>query len=438
MSINIRDNLPLEENKAVSLWLRYKQSIEFKADLKEIFFRPHARYATLDGARAITILLMVLFHVLFGVAKLLGDKVDVFIQNFPEYLNWMWQAQGSDPLFVVSGLLVSYSLFREYDKSQSLDVMRFYKRRLLRIYPLFLIALLIFLPTNKSHGGYLLSNLFFSANAFADQKPIIPVGWSLEVQMQFYLLLPFLCLLLYAVRWRIALLVGLCVAAVAYRYWVTANHPLLYETPFYQIINDRDFARQLSNDLYYDLDVRIGGFFMGVLVAYLHHYYAKLINQFLKKQVVLNAFLLIASVALIAWSFSFPLLNKDISFYAPFDPNSNFWFLVLNRYAYSFGLAVLVLLALCPSGLSRIIVWFLSWPIWHPFAQLIYAIYLFHFLFIAIGAAVVFGTLDKDSIPDVSILQVFAIYFTALFFTISFSSLVYIYIEKPFLKFREA
>ena len=95
---------PLEKISAKpSLWVRYKSSINFKTDLKTIFIRPHARFATLDGARAITILLMVLFHVLFGIAKILDDKVEGFIANFPGYLNWMWQAQGSDPLFVICG-----------------------------------------------------------------------------------------------------------------------------------------------------------------------------------------------------------------------------------------------------------------------------------------------------------------------------------------------
>jgi len=170
-----KDRSVNEQSKG-SFWFRYKGSINFKADLKSIFFRSHTRHATLDGARAITILLMILFHVLFGIAKILDEKLEDFITNFPVYLNWMWQAQGSDPLFVMCGLLVSYTIYREFDKNQSLNIARFYKRRLLRIYPLFLLALLIFLPTNSKHSGYLLSNLVFSSNFFEGQKPIIPVG----------------------------------------------------------------------------------------------------------------------------------------------------------------------------------------------------------------------------------------------------------------------
>ena len=432
-----KDGSVNEQSKS-TFWFRYKSSIKFRADLKSIFFRSHTRHATLDGARAITILLMVLFHVLFGIAKILDEKLEDFITNFPAYLNWMWQAQGSDPLFVMCGLLVSYTLYREFDKNQSLDLARFYKRRLLRIYPLFLLALLIFLPTNSKHSGYLLSNLVFGSNFFEGQKPIIPVGWSLEVQMLFYMMLPFLCLLMYAIRWRLAFIVGLCILAVAYRYWWTASHPALYETPFYEIAYNRDFVRLLSGQLYYDLDVRIGAFFMGMLVAYLHHYHGSQIVAFFKGHLVVNSLVLFLGFYMIAWSFSFPLLNKHIDFYAPFDPHANMMFLIFNRYVYSCGMSVLLLMALCPVGPSRVVNWFLSWPIWHPFAQLIYPIYLFHFLFIVFGAAIDFETIHKEMIVDVTILQVFAVYFWALLLTTLFATILHIYIEKPFLKLRAA
>lgn len=425
-----------ENQTRPSFWARYKQTINFKSDLKSIFIRSNKNYATLDGARAITILLMVLFHVLFGIGKLLGEKVDKFIAELPGYLSWIWQAQGSDPLFVVCGLLVSYTLFREYDKSNSIDILRFYKRRMMRIYPLFILAILLFLPTNERYPGYILSNLTFIANYFETEGQIVPVGWSLEVQMQFYFLLPFICLLMYAVRWRLLLLVSLCIGAVGYRYWLVLNYPHLFETPFYEIIYDSEFPRVLADKLYYDLDARIGAFFMGMLVAYLHHYYGRVITTFFKSNPAVNLFILSLAIYIIVWSFSFPLINKDDDFYKPFNADANILFLAFNRYSYSFGLSVLLLIALCPANFGRIVKWFLSWPIWHPFAQLIYSIYLFHFIFIVVGAAIAFGTLDKETITSVSPLQVLAVYLWALFLTTLFSVFAHIYIEKPFLKIR--
>ena len=393
-----------------SIWRSYKDSINFRTDLRNIFFRSHDRYATLDGARAITILLMVLFHVLFGLGTILGDGLEDFIHSFPTYLEWLWQAQGSDPLFVVTGLLVSYSLLRGYDKSGKIDFITFYKKRMIRLYPLFIVGLIIFFPIGVKHWDYIPSNLLFSSNLFDDRKPIIPVAWSLEVQVQYYFLLPFICWVLYSIRWRIALLLSLIIASVVYRYWVVESTPELYQTPFYHLAYNQEFARLLSKNLYYHLDVRIGGFLMGTLVAYLHHYYGKRISRYFERNLLVNSLILIIAVGLIYWSFSFPLLNKTADFYSPFDPEANKWFLAINRYTYSFALSILLLLALCPAGLSRGFKWFLSWPIWHPFAQLIYPIYLFHFIFTVIAAAIVFGTTDKSDISSASIIQVFSIY----------------------------
>jgi len=308
----------------------------------------------------------------------------------------------------------------------------------MRIYPLFILAILLFLPTNERYPGYILSNLTFIANYFETEGQIVPVGWSLEVQMQFYFLLPFICLLMYAVRWRLLLLVSLCIAAIGYRYWLVLRYPYLFETPFYQIIYESEFPRELADKLYYDLDARIGAFLMGMIVAYLHHYYGRVITAFFKQNQFVNSLIIVLALYIIIWSFSFPLINKDDVFYKPFNVDDNIFFLAFNRYAYSFGMSVLLLVALCPAGLGRVIKWFLSWPIWHPFAQLIYAIYLFHFLFIVIGAAIAFGTLDKETITSVTPLQVLAVYLWALFLTTLFAVFAHIFIEKPFLKLRRA
>ncbi len=69
---------------------------------------------------------------------------------------------------------------------------------------------------------------------------------------------------------------------------------------------------------------------------------------------------------------------------------------------------------------------------------MIYPIYLFHFPFIVLAMVISFGTIDEDSVTSVSMPEVFSIYFFTLLFTVIFSSLVHIFIERPFLKFREA
>lgn len=424
-----------------SFWARYKEAINVKSDLRDVFVRPHQRYATLDGVRAITVLLMVLFHVLFGIVVLFDENftlVDQFITDFPRYLGWMWQSQGSDPLFVLCGLLVSYTLYREYDKTRSLRIGRFYKRRLMRVMPVFILALLIYLPTDKDNLGHLWSNLIFMSNYIPGERHVIPVGWSLDVQMHFYFLLPFLVLLLYSIPWRITFLVALILGSFAWRFYIVARNPEIYEHPFYEIIYNGDFGSLLANQLYYDLDVRIGAFFLGMLVAYLHHYHGKQIKEFLGRHLLLNGFLVILGLALVAGSISLPIENRAADFYNHFTPTFNLWFLAMDRYIYTIGLSLLVLLALCPVGLSRWVDWVLSWPIWHPVAQLIFPIYLFHFPFIVISAVLTFWTTERESITAVATHQVFMMFGITVFLTMAFATLVHVYLEKPFLTMREA
>ncbi|MCW8196416.1 acyltransferase [Proteobacteria bacterium 005FR1] len=436
-----------------SFWSRYKEAINVRADLRDVFVRSHERYATLDGVRAITVLLMVLFHVLFGIVVLFDDNfgyIDQFILDFPRYLGWMWQSQGSDPLFVLCGLLVSYTLYREYDENRNLDIPRFYKRRLMRIMPLFAVALLIYLPTDKDNIGHLWSNLIFMSNYIPGERHVIPVGWSLDVQLHFYFLLPFLILLMYSIPWRISFMVGLIVASVAWRYYIVARNPEIYASPFYQIIYDGDFGSLLANQLYYDIDVRIGAFIFGMLVAYLHYYHGDRIKAFFSRHLLFNAFLLLAGFAMVVGALSLPIENRYSEFYQNFNPTwevfglipldletFNLLFLAFDRYIFTLGLCILVLLALCPVGPSHWVNWILSWRIWHPVAQLIFPIYLFHFPFIVIAAVLTFWTTDREAITTVATYQVFLMFAITVALTMAFSALTHVYIEKPFLTMRE-
>ena len=425
---------------AQSFWSRYKRAIDFKRDLKDLYIRPTTRYATLDGARAITILLMVLFHVMFGIVMLFhGDfqKIDYFISNFPHYLRWMWQVQGSDPLFVMCGLLVAYTLFREYKKDGSIQIWRFYRRRLMRILPLFFVAILLYLPTDKDNLSNLWSNLLFLSSFLEGQRHIIPVAWSLDVQVQFYFLLPFLVLMAHATRRPITVMVLLIVASLAWRYWVVASDPEIYTRPFYDIIYDRTYGRLLANKLYYGLDVRVGAFFMGMLVAYLHFAHGKELKAFFRRHMLINTLLVLAGIAMIVLALCLPVEDKTSAFYDHFSPAFNLLWLSFDRYMYSLGLSVLVLMALCPVGIGRWVDWVLSWPIWHPVAQLIYPIYLFHFIFIVVAAVITFQTVDRSSIEVVQTYQVFLVYFWTVVLTMAFSTVMHIYIEKPFLTLRE-
>lgn len=148
----------------------------------------------IDGLRGIAVLMVVLFHA-GGLVR--GGFV------------------GVDVFFVISGYLITGILLREWEQG-SLDLGRFWERRVRRIVPAAMVMTLVtlflgywlLLPEAFAKLGAsamahvcMVANVHFSRDVgyFADaseEKPLLHT-WSLAVEEQFYLILPLLLALLY-------------------------------------------------------------------------------------------------------------------------------------------------------------------------------------------------------------------------------------------------
>jgi peptidoglycan/LPS O-acetylase OafA/YrhL len=154
---------------------------------------------------------------------------------------------GVDLFFVLSGFLISGLLLDEYKKRHSVRVGRFLIRRALKLYPAYLVLLLytIFAAGKNGAGAAvdtavtLGPNFLFLQNYFGAD----PLGhtWSLAVEEHFYLLMPFLMVLL-AMRnrlhWIPAICVAISLACLGMRYWgYLAGEPWnhLYSRTHYRI-----------------------------------------------------------------------------------------------------------------------------------------------------------------------------------------------------------
>lgn len=144
--------------------------------------------ADIDGLRAVAVAPVVLYHA----------GVDAFSGGFV----------GVDVFFVISGFLITGILLRDFENDQ-FSILRFYERRVRRIFPALFVVLAVFtplvlwfyLPTDaESFGWSLLGATFFSSNfvfwreagyfdAPAQTKPLLHT-WSLAVEEQFYILFP--------------------------------------------------------------------------------------------------------------------------------------------------------------------------------------------------------------------------------------------------------
>lgn len=165
-----------------------------------------ARIPSLDGLRSISIALVVaghFFHVLG-----LGDSGN--LGNL-----------GVRVFFVISGFLITGLLVREVEKTSTINLLKFYYRRTLRIFPPFYFYILAILVADWF--GFIqipAGSILFSSVYLTDYvNPLhwdLGHTWSLAVEEQFYLILPGV-LLLAATRRVKSLLVSVVLLLPAVR-----------------------------------------------------------------------------------------------------------------------------------------------------------------------------------------------------------------------------
>lgn len=349
-----------------------------------------------DGLRASGILLVVLFHVMFGTSKVLQnhaeshghtDGLDGFVANFPPVFNIAWQALGSEQIFLVSGFLLSYLLLRELRRTGRIDLRDYLVRRISRILPLYAIGLTIYaLATFGQWRWWELGlNVVFASKLFGAET-IIPVGWSLEAIIQVFLALPFLCAWIGRSRRPLTWALLLLVLSVVPRYLKLAAHPEDYAMPFHALVYGGD-GTETQKDLYYLLLYRATPFLFGLLLALLAVDHGAALRRLFSG--ARGAVSVVVGLALMVVS-GFQPLHDAQSFVYRFDVEYWLWFWTLQRAVFTVGVALVMLPVFhAARGLPGLLGTVLAWQAWKPVSRNIYSIYLFHFACMIPAAAVV-------------------------------------------------
>jgi peptidoglycan/LPS O-acetylase OafA/YrhL len=199
----------------------------------------------LDGLRAFSVILVMLFHC--SVRGFEGGK------------------RGVDIFFVLSGFLITTLLLEEIRDTGRIKLLYFYIRRALRLYPALLLFLALYALFGWTHGLHVLravtcGALYLSdyAIAFDYLRPAAPGDalvehlWSLAVEEHFYIIWPLLLLCLrraFPGVNIVTVIMGLFLAATAWTF-VCAD---LLEQPY--------------REVYHRFDTHAGGLMLGALLA---------------------------------------------------------------------------------------------------------------------------------------------------------------------------
>lgn len=186
---------------------------------------------SLNGIRAVSVLLVVVAHAGFGKMVPGGLGVTMF--------------------FFLSGYLITTLLLAEHSRNGRIDIWHFYVRRCFRLFPPLAVTLAIayglvasgYLPGGITLRG-LLAQLLYFANyygLFFDTGNTVPTGtgilWSLAVEEHFYIFYPlFMSLLLHwSLRPRTIAIVlaSACIVVLAWRIHIVQSDGFFTERTYY-------------------------------------------------------------------------------------------------------------------------------------------------------------------------------------------------------------
>lgn len=179
----------------------------------------------IDGLRFVAIIGVFLFHLAGELHMRSGHVLSIE----PRY-NLLFSLIGNGDrgvrlFFVISGMILALPFARQYLlQAREVSLRKYYMRRVTRLEPPYILSIILLtvMMAVYSHGlpagyfGHFVASLFYQHNLVYGQMSLVnPVTWSLEVEIQFYVLAP-LVMMLFRIpgKWTRRLLLGLAVLLI--------------------------------------------------------------------------------------------------------------------------------------------------------------------------------------------------------------------------------
>lgn len=294
--------------------------------------------------------------------------------------------------FGISGFILSIPFFKYYwFGGRKVDVKAYFIRRLTRLEPPFLVAVTGFLLVHvfildenllQMIPHYLATVFYLHTSIYNEYSIINPVTWSLETEVQFYLLIPLLALLILPIKKRgLVFLIGslIFLGSIAMRGYILRESP-------------------------YGLLANIGGFMSHFMVGIFFAYLYLMKEEWLKRKSLLWDLIGILAILGIFWLYK---------------PQAGF----INQIGFNASIFILFTTVFKGVILNRI----MTLPVIYLIGGMCYTIYLLHLAFFGLLVKV----FSKLIIFENYSANLFLYLIPAFILLLIISGVFFVFIEKP-------
>ncbi|CAK8676841.1 unnamed protein product [Clavelina lepadiformis] len=366
---------------------------------------PRGALKNLDGIRFLSTTWIILGHVFMFAMYQIDNPVSTgrYLKSKADFMPIFNFTFSVDTFFLLGGLLVCYLGMKQLVKSKGrMNIPLMYLHRYIRLTPvyayliLFSVGLYKWMASGPQWYGnamsyynncktYWWTNLIYINELYPASNPCFGWCWYLAVDMQFYLLSPFILLLLF--WWRrvgITLMFLLTLASMSVCSALSSEGAIqptviyhaqqfsIYYRFYFSTKSEVTYEYKFKYDIYYMPWVRLHVYMIGMITGYI---------LFVTKGKLKMPKLVVVSGWLISTGSSLAIMY---ALYPQTSVGANLatgWAVTYNTFARpAFGVCVSWVIVACISGYGGPVTKFLNWKVFVPLSRLTYSTYVVHFL----------------------------------------------------------
>ena len=376
-------------------------------------------FAILDGIRVLHLLWAILGHIISIYLSNVGLSDYITAYNFvqdPTYIFPLGAYYVPDVFFWISGFVMSFSLLHELEKKPNFslkDLFSVFLHRYLRITPVVLFCVFFFWTlmaylgngplwinmdeTTWECNDYWYTNILYLINFIPNWtgNGCLGIAWYISVDMQLFIISPFIILIYTKISKRIAwiTLLFICLFSIIISFNIAMTYDL--NAVMSAVTNGNKYYSHYYNKPY----TRLPPYFLGLACAFIIYsykkykktsiiydnyalYIARLQEKLFTRLTTIGFGLILCNIMIFSLydSYRFPGENKEYPYWSKM---SNYIFIALQRFLYGIGLSMM-LLPLLLGHFKGISDFFSGYP-WAILSRLSFTIGLINFYVILIG-----------------------------------------------------